>query len=69
MNQYPKEKPKPGEPRPPCCLTCVHWWPLAEGDGDCGVAVGTARVTAPDDWCREHRPRDLRGVAVRDRSW
>ena len=69
MNQYPREDPKPGEPRPPSCLTCVHWWPRAEGGGICGVVIGTQNVTAPDDWCREHSPRDLRGLPIRGESW
>ena len=56
MNQPPQKDSQPEDPRPPSCLTC-------------GVVIGTQNVTAPDDWCREHRPRNLRGVAVRDESW
>lgn len=69
MNHYPREDPKPGEPRPPSCLTCVHWWPRAEGGGTCARAAGTMyNVTQADECCREYSPRDLRGVPTRGES-
>lgn len=67
--QNAKKERKPEDPRPPSCLTCVHWWPRSEGGGTCGKVIGTQNVTAPDDWCREHQPRGLRGVPIREQSW
>ena len=70
VNQYPRQDPKPGEPRPPSRLTCQHWWPRAEGGGICAKAAGSMyNVTQPDEWCREHQPRGLRGVPNRQTTW